>query len=54
MTISNVVIHLSSQSSAAVAVDNVALQWVRGTRATATKKARVVEKLDHKPTEVEI
>ena len=46
MTVCDVVIKLSSQSSAAVAVDNVAFSWVRGQRKTATKRARVVERLD--------
>ena len=46
MIISDVVIQLSSHSSVAVAVDNVTFRWVTRTRATATKKARVVERLD--------
>ena len=44
--ISDIVIHLSATSSAAVAVDNVTLTWTRGDRSTPLKRARVVERLD--------
>ena len=45
-SICDVVIHLSSHSTVAVAVDNLTFTWVRGSRKTAPKRARVVEKLD--------
>jgi hypothetical protein len=46
LSIHDVVIHLESASSRAVAVDNVTFVWVRGRRRSTTKHARVVEKLD--------